>query len=951
MPASYDAIPGNEPLVGSPSPLPSRWQRVKNSLTRRRMGAILCLLIFTSLITGIALVLLLPETSPLEDHDYQHVHSPIKPGISTRAMEDGLAKCQSIQRQKPINQYNPSRTTNPRAPSNVQTTLLKNAIVWDGQGNVLNDVDVLMQDGVIRRVEKDIHIEDSNNTKVIDVKGRIVTPGLVDMHSHLGVFAWPGLDALRDGNEQSNPLTPFVRALDAFYPDDKGIRIVASGGVTTSLVLPGSANLMGGEAYAFKLRAVPTRSNEDMLVQAGIDPETDAEQRWMKWACGENIKNDYGKLLGEMPVTRMGEAYLFRKELERARDLLIEQDDWCNAAENLGEGERLESRFPETLELETLVALLRGDVRLNIHCYETHDIEAMVRHSLEFNFNISAFHHALDAYLIPDIIRRVRNKDSITIATFADHWGYKKEAFNGSPYGPKILYDANITIAIKSDHSVTNAQHLMFQAAKTHHYGVPEQVAFKSVTSIPARALGLDHRVGSLKPGYDADVVIWDRSPLALAATPLQVFIDGVSLFDDPVIENEYQQQPSINNDAAAKDVRIANDAFNSMHGGESSFVLSNVGRIMLGKDVIEGPAQLTVINGTIACADQDCTMTMDANMPTIDLKGGHVIPGLIAVGSKLGMVEIPSERSTGDGIGQPSTNADPHAIIRAIDGLKLGTRHLEEAHKGGVLTAITAPMSNNIVAGLSTAFKTGAKSSLDEHAVIAPTVALHLQIGHAFKSASFPTISTQIAFIRRLLTENMDADNDYGRAARGEIATIITVDNKDEIASIIRLKEQHLKHARIAIMGGAEAHLLAYPLAKADIAVILRPALCTPKQFDSLHCLTGAPLTEGTAAHVLFRNNVKVAVGVLYDGWARNLAWDAGWLSATATGNNDKQRISDADAMRFVTTNIQDIFFGEQQQQEVSDFVIWSGNPLQLHSRPLATFDPQNGIVQLNSA
>lgn len=340
------------------------------------------------------------------------------------------------------------------------------------------------------------------------------------------------------------------------------------------------------------------------------------------------------------------------------------------------------------------------------------------------------------------------------------------------------------------------------------------------------------------------------------------------------------------------------------------------------------------------------------------------MMQGLIAVGSKLGMVEIPSERSTGDGVAQSSTNTDPHAIIRAIDGLKLGTRHLEEAHKGGVLTAITAPMSNNIVAGLSTAFKTGAKSckslsfhvlidcishisliALDEHAVIASTVALHLQIGHAFKSASFPTISTQIAFIRRLLTENIDSDNDYGRAARGEIATIITVDNKDEIASIIRLKEEHLKHARIAIMGGAEAHLLAYPLAKADIAVILRPALCTPAQFDSLHCLTGAPLTDGTAAHELFRNNVKVAVGVHYDGWARNLAWDAGWLSATATGNG-KQRVSDADAMRFVTTNIQDIFFGQQQQQQASDFVIWSGNPLQLHSRPLATFDPQNGLV-----
>lgn len=183
MSANYEAIP-NEPVAGSPLTPLSRWQRVKNTFTRRRIGAILCFLIFVSLITGIALVLLLPETSPLEDHDHQPIHSPIKPGISIQAMEHGLAQCQRIRRQKSINQPNPSRTTNPRAPNNVQTTLLKNVVVWDGQGNILDHVDVLMQNGVIHRVENDIDIDSNNNTKVIDVKGRIVTPGLVDMHRY-----------------------------------------------------------------------------------------------------------------------------------------------------------------------------------------------------------------------------------------------------------------------------------------------------------------------------------------------------------------------------------------------------------------------------------------------------------------------------------------------------------------------------------------------------------------------------------------------------------------------------------------------------------------------------------------------------------------------------------------------------------------------------------------------
>ncbi|KAI9269294.1 hypothetical protein BDA99DRAFT_461129 [Phascolomyces articulosus] len=974
----YDAIPVNDnddenspPATSSASNLlgnqnsndhATRWDKIKDFEYKRffktHLGTILCSLVVLALVVGFIIALFLPddysEQLPLPNRN--HIKAPIKAGIPESALQEGLAKCETIQQSKPINRPDTARK-NPRAPADVQPVLLKNAVVWDGEGNILKDVDILLQNGVITKVENDISPPESEDTKVIDVAGHVVSPGIVDMHSHLGLYSWPYLAGSMEVNEATSPLTPFVRSLDAFSPGDKAIRIVASGGVTTALVLPGSANLMGGEAFVFKLRSMPTSSNEDMLIQAGIDEEVDAKWRWMKMACGENPKNFYGKF-GRIPKTRMGEAYLFRQRLDDARTLMNAQDDWCSAAQNIDpESTRLESRFPEELKLESLVALLRGDVLLNVHCYETHDIEAMIRHSIEFNFTISAFHHALDAYLIPDIIKRARN--NITIATFADHWGYKKEAFQASPFSPKILHEAGLPVALKSDHPVLNSQHLVFEAAKSNHYGLPPQVAFKAVTSVPANAIGLGHRVGSLKVGYDADVVIWDREPLALGATPLQVFIDGVPLFDEKPIPPAIDKKIYTNEDTTtAQTENIVN--IDNVSPEQKTIMFTNVGRVVLGNDVdIEGPAQILVHNGEVICAGQDCSIAIASTegeaLTHVDIKGGYVIPGLIAVGSKLGLTEIPSERSTGDGVVSPSSSHNPKDIVQAIDGIKLSTRHLEEAYKGGVLTAISSPVSRNVVVGISAAFKTGADSLLTEGALIAPQVALHLQIGDDVKSESFPTVSSQISFIRQVLSEHKTNANYFGKAARGEIPTIISVNNKDEIASIILLKQQVFPKARFVILGGAESHLVAKHLADADIPVILRPHLCTPSQFDSVHCLTGAPLTNGTAAHVLHQHGVKIGLGVSDDGLARNLAWDAGWLSATSP--QPEGAITESDAIRFVTVNLQEIF-GLMNDKDsatttttnnsMDEFVIWSGNPLELHSRPLLFHSKHIGIHKL---
>ncbi|CAO3608609.1 unnamed protein product [Cunninghamella blakesleeana] len=900
----------------------------RNGQWRRKPLIALFGLLFLALLFSVGLNFFLPT---FKSHHNWHTR-PLNPGISYEAQKAGLEKCKAIKAPRVENVPNEFRV-NPRG-LNTQSVLLKNAIVWDGEGNVLNNVDVLLKDGTVRQVEANINAD--KDVKVIDVKGHVVSPGIVDMHSHLGVDSWPELAATDDTNEMTSPVTPFVRSIDGFNPSDLAIRVVSSGGVTSALVLPGSGNLIGGEAFAFKLRPVNTTSNEDMLVQAHIDPSKERKWRYEKHACGENAKRVYGSQ-GKIPSTRLGEGYLFRKAYSDAKKLLEQQDDWCFAAERTHA--RLETRFPENIELEALVAILRGDVKLNVHCYETHDLEAFIRHSLEFNFTVAAFHHALDAYRVPEILKRVPN--NITIATFADHWGYKKEAFQASPHAPRILLDAGIPVALKSDHPVLNSQHLAFEAAKAHHYGLTEQEAFKTITSVPANAIGLGHRIGSLKVGYDADIVIWDRSPLEIGASPLQVFIDGVPLFDEKPIPDIIKQQ-SNEKIKMEKEIFIVNEKLLS-EPSSSSFVITNIGRNLLSKS--KDDSVLVIKDGEIVCSGQ-CTQTLTNDITEINVHGGYVVPGFVAVGSSLGLVEIVAEDTTGDGTVSDSTSHDPNAIVQAIDGIKLGTRHLEEAYKGGVLSAITAPMSNNVISGISAGFKTGAESILNEGSVISSAVALHATIGHPAKSASFPTVSSQISFLRQIFLENVDANNFYGQAARGEIPTIINVDSKDEIATLIKLKEQ-IPKLRLAILGGAESHLVAQHLAKADIPVILSPSLCTPHTYEKIHCLPGAPLTNDTTAHILHRHGVKVGLGVAEDGFARNLAWDAGWLAATSP-SNAQGAITEDDAISFVSTNLQDIFFGQHYKTANhlnNDFTVWSGNPFDMNSRIVFVHTKENGI------
>ncbi|CAG8638709.1 5039_t:CDS:10, partial [Dentiscutata erythropus] len=843
-------------------------------------------------------------------------------GISKESYRDGVNKCNMIKRVKPDNKF--IRTSNPRFVPGTKTVILKNGKILNEKGEFILG-DIILKNGLIHDIGPNLIDEDAI---VIDVKEKYITPGLVDMHSHVGLSSWPYLSATMETNEITDPIRSYIRAQDAINPGDLAIRIIASGGVTTSLafmydiVLPGSSNLMGGEAFVIKMRPVDTLSVDDMGVYANIDPEKERAWRYLKMACGENPKGNYGPI-GRIPATRMGEAWLFRKVFAEAQALKQKQDDWCEAAEKLSSDEQLNSYFPEEFKLENLVALFRGDARLNVHCYETYDIEAIIRHSLEFNFTITAFHHALDAYRITEIIKK-RVKNNITIATFSDLWGFKKESFQASTKSPKILADAHIPVALKSDHPVTNAQHLIFEASKAHYYGLDEHLSFAAVTSVPAKALGLDHRIGQISKGYDADVVVWDSYPLDLGAAPLEVYIDGIPQFNTSLyaLETDISKQTLLNNINAPKPKSsFTQEPVKSRL--TSSVVLKNVGKIYVDKNNIidttsstQGDISVIVKDGIVECIGNNCTEPEHiSSYEVIDLNGGYILPGFIAAASSLGLSEIARESSTTNGkVTAVSNPNNAEGIIYAIDGLKLGGKHLEVAYKAGVFTSVTPPLSNKgVFIGVSMAFETGASS------------------------ATIPTVSGQIALIRKTLIKNLLQNNIFGRAARGDIPLVVLTHNKDEIASLIRLKIQvriNGGHLNLVILGGTEAHMHAAELAKHRIPVILTPPRPVPTAWSAQHALTGAPITNTTGIEILYANKVLVGIGASESGAERNLIWDAGWV-----GINSRGVISEKEAIGFISWNLEEILGLNRRNRKlmkgnIANFVAYDGNPFDMSTR-----------------
>ena len=402
-------------------------------------------------------------------------------------------------------QYPSSYRRHPNPP-----VVIRNATIMTATGQEIANGSLLMKDGKIVAIGKSV--DAPADAAVVDGTGKYVTPGLIDDHSHLGVYAAPGTDAESDGNEATNPVTAEVWAEHSFWPQDPQIPLAIAGGITTIQALPGSANLIGGRSAILKL--IPARTVQEMKFPGA--------RYGLKMACGENPKRVYHS---RGPSTRMGNMAGYREAFSQAESYRRRWDKWHK--DHQGDP-------PErNLRLETLAEVLRGNIYVQNHCYRADEMAQMLDLAHEFGFKIRSFHHAVEAYKIADLLAR----EGTSVSVWADWWGFKEEAMDGIHENAALNQAAGGRPLIHSD-SPSGIQRLNQEAAKAMYYGqrsgipVTREQALRWITANPAWALGLDSVVGTLEPGKMADVVVWSGDPFSVYGKAVQVYNDGWLVYD-----------------------------------------------------------------------------------------------------------------------------------------------------------------------------------------------------------------------------------------------------------------------------------------------------------------------------------------------------------------------------------------------------------------------------------
>jgi imidazolonepropionase-like amidohydrolase len=493
---------------------------------------------------------------------------------------------------------------------------------------------------------------------VIDASGKFVTPGIVDAHSHIASDAT---------NEGTDSVTAEVRIHDILDPQSITLWRGLGNGVTTSLILHGSANAIGGQSVVIKMKW--RHPVEDLIV-----PDA---PRMIKFALGENVKRS-GRSPGEagrFPSTRMGVEAVYRRAFTEARTY---QQAWERyEKERQAHPDAVPPR--RDLRLETLADILRGKIWVHCHSYRADEMLMMLQLSKEFGFKLAALQHALEAYKIaPEILAQ-----GVGVSTFADAWAYKLEAFEAIPYNAALCMQAGILTSVNSDNTA-GTYRLNLEAAKCMKYGgLTETEALRLITINPATQLGIAHRTGSLEVGKDGDITLWEGHPLSVYSKCLLTMVEGEVLF---------QRRDAFGVDPASL-IRRELTACPADHlalptppPGSTYALVGGVIHPVQGPDIPNGT--LIISGGRIQAIGPKIAIPRGAII--VPARGLHLYPGMIDAGSVLGLEEIgqvsASEDATEGGMFQPD--------LRALTAVNPASEHFSIARNEGVTTALTRPLS-----------------------------------------------------------------------------------------------------------------------------------------------------------------------------------------------------------------------------------------------------------------
>jgi imidazolonepropionase-like amidohydrolase len=787
--------------------------------------------------------------------------------------------------------------------------------------------------------------------KVHDATGKTIIPGLVDTHSHIGIFSRPNVLANEDGNEMSGPVQSVLRALDAIYPDDPGIRMAIAGGVTTANIMPGSGNVIGGQTVYVKLRG---RTIEEMR----ITPATVVGG--LKMANGENPKN-YARR-SQAPYTRMKVAALQREQFLKAREYRQKWTDYRKAVDG-----GKEATPPERdLALEPLVEVLDHKRTVHFHTHRADDLMTALRIADEFKFEI-VLQHATEGYRIVDEL--VRRKVPVSL-TLLDSPGGKLEAAGLLEENAALLDKAGVKVAINTDDFVTESRFFLRTGAIAVRGGMSEAAALRALTLHGAQMLHLDERVGSLEKGKDADFVVLSGPPFSVYTQVLETYIDGVRAYtrDNP---KDWAYQAG--GFAVAEQARLPKPAtllkplptakeVNGKSSGEiptkPASLTIYAGRIhtAAGKPIEDGAIQ--VEDGILKYVGPAADFKPPDRRDNVTLYAREVTPGLIDAHTVVGVsgkLNVPGDQDQ-DELSEPN-----QAELRVLDSFNPNEPLLDFLRQQGVTVVHALPGRANVIAGQTGIFHTAGITA--EKMTIRFPAGILVNLGEVPKrSYQHKLPQTRMGTAALFRTAFTSAQNYSERrtakdltrrpavsprlealrpALTGEIPVIFSAHRADDLVTALRLAKEFKLHAILDL--ATEGYMAADAIAEAKVPVIAHPTMQragTSLETHHTHLGNAAALAD---------HKIPLAIGTGFEGYVpktRVVRHEAAIAMVNGLGRDRALKVITLDAARILKI---DDRFGSLEVGKVADIVLYDGDPFEYATH--VTYTIEGGRVVFSRA